>query len=91
MNIIIESAVSVLNVWSNRIEAEGGVADIKIDEYTRTFSGNVISRACFGSNYAKSEEIFLKFTALQELLSWKNVSRRIPGMRCNAVFPYIAP
>ncbi|XP_047154769.1 cytochrome P450 714C2-like isoform X2 [Vigna umbellata] len=80
MNIISESAVSVVNSWSNRIEAEGGVADIKIDECMRNFSGNVISRACFGSNYTKSEEIFLKLTALQELLSWKNLFRRIPGM-----------
>ncbi|KAG2395043.1 Cytochrome P450 [Vigna angularis] len=80
MNIISESAVSVVNLWSNRVEAEGGVADIKIDECMRNFSGNVISRACFGSNYTKSEEIFLKLTALQELLSWKNLFRRIPGM-----------
>ncbi|CAJ1960653.1 unnamed protein product [Sphenostylis stenocarpa] len=80
MNIISESAVSMLNLWNDRIEAEGGVADVKIDECMRNFSGNVISKACFGSNYAKREEIFLKLTALQELLSWKNVSRRIPGM-----------
>lgn len=80
MNIISESAVSVLNLWSNKIEAEGGVADIKIDECLRNFSGNVISRVCFGSNYAKNEEIFLKLNTLQELLSWKNMSRRIPGM-----------
>jgi len=89
MNIISESAVSVLNLWSNKIEAEGGVADIKIDECLRNFSGNVISRVCFGSNYAKNEEIFLKLNTLQELLSWKNMSRRIPGMRCSAVFLYI--
>jgi len=87
MNIVRESAVSVVNSWSNRIEAEGGVADIEIDECMRNFSGNVISKACFGSNYDKSEEIFLKFVALQELLSWKNIFRLIPGMRCNAVFP----
>ncbi|XP_027933569.1 cytochrome P450 714C2-like [Vigna unguiculata] len=80
MNIVRESAVSVVNSWSTRIEAEGGVADIEIDEYMRNFSGNVISKACFGSNYAESEEIFLKFVALQELLSWKNIFRLIPGM-----------
>ncbi|XP_027933571.1 cytochrome P450 714C2-like isoform X2 [Vigna unguiculata] len=80
MNIVRESAVSVVNSWSNRIEAEGGVADIEIDECMRNFSGNVISKACFGSNYDKSEEIFLKFVALQELLSWKNIFRLIPGM-----------
>ncbi|XP_047154768.1 cytochrome P450 714C2-like [Vigna umbellata] len=80
MNIVSESAVSVVNSWSKRIEAEGGVADIEIDECMRNFSGNVISKACFGSNYTKSEEIFLRFVALQELLSWKNMFRLIPGM-----------
>ncbi|KAK7387315.1 hypothetical protein VNO78_28028 [Psophocarpus tetragonolobus] len=81
MNIISESAISVLNLWNSKIEAEGGVVDIKIDEYMRNFSGDVISRACFGSNYSKGEEIFLKLTALQELMSWNNISNRIPGMR----------
>ncbi|KAG4935112.1 hypothetical protein JHK85_050031 [Glycine max] len=81
MNIISESAISLLNLWKSRTEAEGGVADIKIDEYMRNFSGDVISRACFGSNYSKGEEIFLKLGALQEIMSWKNVSIGIPGMR----------
>ncbi|XP_061348757.1 cytochrome P450 714C2-like [Gastrolobium bilobum] len=82
MNIISESSMSLLNLWSSRIEAEGGVADIKIDEYMRSFSGNVIARACFGSNYSKGEEIFLKLGALLELMSWKNMSKRVvPGMR----------
>ncbi|XP_061348758.1 cytochrome P450 714C2-like [Gastrolobium bilobum] len=81
MNIISQSSMSLLNLWSSRIEAEGGVADIKIDEYIRSFSGNVISRACFGSNYSKGEQIFLKLGALQEVLSWKNMSKGVPGMR----------
>ncbi|KAK7387316.1 hypothetical protein VNO78_28030 [Psophocarpus tetragonolobus] len=81
MNIISESAISLLNLWNSRTEAEGGVADIKIDEDMRNFSGDVISRACFGSNYSKGEEIFLKLTALQEIMAWKNVSIGVPGMR----------
>ncbi|KAJ1422976.1 Cytochrome P450 [Sesbania bispinosa] len=81
MKIVSESSISLLNLWSSRIEAEGGVADIKIDEYMRTFSGNVISRACFGSNYSKGEEIFLKLRALQEVICWKNMSKGVPGMR----------
>ena len=87
MNIISESAISLLNLWKSRTEAEGGVADIKIDEYMRNFSGDVISRACFGSNYPKGEEIFLKLGALQEIMSWKNVSIGIPGMRYK-IFPF---
>ncbi|RDX75677.1 Cytochrome P450 714C2, partial [Mucuna pruriens] len=81
MNIISESAMSLVDLWNNRIEVEGGVADIKIDDHMRSFSGNVISRACFGSNYAKGEQIFFKLRALQEVLSWKSASIQVPGMR----------
>ena len=36
------------------IEKEGGIAAIKIDEGLRSFSGDVIARACFGSNQSES-------------------------------------
>ncbi|XP_022753894.1 cytochrome P450 714C2-like [Durio zibethinus] len=81
MNLIVESTFTLLNSWKSRIEAEGGLADIRIDEYMRSFSGDVISRACFGSNYSKGEEIFLKLRALQEAMSKKNLSTGVPGMR----------
>ncbi|KAA8534509.1 hypothetical protein F0562_032026 [Nyssa sinensis] len=80
MNIIMaKSAVTLLNSSNDRIENEGGVADIKIDEYMRSFSGDVISRACFGSSYAEGEEIFLKLRARQEALSKKSWSKGIPS------------
>ncbi|XP_059446419.1 cytochrome P450 714C2-like [Corylus avellana] len=70
MNIMVDSLMAVVNSW--RRESEGGVADVNIDEYIRSFSGDVISRACFGTNYAKGEEIFLKLRALQEHMSKKD-------------------
>ncbi|XP_059435073.1 cytochrome P450 714C2-like [Corylus avellana] len=79
MNIMVDSSMAVVNSW--RRESEGGVADVNIDEYIRSFSGDVISRACFGTNYAKGEEIFLKLRALQEHMSKKILSNGIPGMR----------
>ena len=57
--------------WARLIEEDGGLAEIKIDEYMRSFSGDVISRACFGSNFSKGEEIFLKLRVLQEITSRK--------------------
>ncbi|KAK2386500.1 cytochrome P450 714C2 [Trifolium repens] len=83
VNIISESCESLLSLWNSKIEAQnGGVTDINIDEDLKIFSGNVISRACFGSDYSKGEEIFLKLGALQEVgLSWKNLSSVVPGMR----------
>ncbi|XP_059437592.1 cytochrome P450 714C2-like [Corylus avellana] len=79
MKIMVDSSMALVNSW--RIESEGGVADVHIDEYMRSFSGDVISRACFGSNYSEGEEIFLKLRALQEHMSNKILSNGIPGMR----------
>ncbi|KAL0419363.1 UNVERIFIED_CONTAM: cytochrome [Sesamum radiatum] len=47
----------------------------------RSFSGDVISKACFGSNYSKGEEIFFKLRALQEAASKRVLATGIPGMR----------
>lgn len=81
MNLITESADTMLNSWKSRIESEGGIADIKIDQDMRSFSGDVISRACFGSNFSKGEEIFKRLRALQEAASKKVLSSGIPFLR----------
>lgn len=80
IGLITESVETLLNSWKSKIEAEGGIADIRIDEHMRSFSGDVISRACFGSSYARGKEIFLRLRALQEAMS-KKIFSVIPGMR----------
>ena len=81
--MIMESANTVLESWKSRIEAKGGVADMKIDQDMISFSGDVISRACFGSNYSDGEEIFNKLRALQKITSERILVTGIPGMRCS--------
>ncbi|KAK6163902.1 hypothetical protein DH2020_000766 [Rehmannia glutinosa] len=81
INLIQDSTMALVNSWKKIVEAEGGLADIKIDQYMRSFSGDVISRACFGSNYSKGEEIFLRLRALQEAASKKLLATGIPGLR----------
>ena len=81
MSLMVESSITLVNSWTNLIESEGGVADVHVDEYMRSFSGDVISRACFGSNYSKGEEIFSKLNELQELLSKMVFSSGIPVLR----------
>lgn len=86
MNLIQESALTIVDSWSAMIEEKGGIADIKVDPYMRQFSGDVISKACFGSSYAKGEDIFSKLNLLEEATSNKNLAMGIPGMRwvvCN--------
>ncbi|KAI3450179.1 hypothetical protein Pfo_006844 [Paulownia fortunei] len=82
MNMITESTLTLVNSWKTKIdEAKGGTADIKIDQHMRSFSGDVISKACFGSNYSKGQEIFFKLRDLQEAASKKVLATGIPGMR----------
>ncbi|XP_040993795.1 cytochrome P450 714C2-like [Juglans microcarpa x Juglans regia] len=81
INLIIESTIPLLNSWKSRIETEGGTTDIHIDDDLRSFSGDVISRACFGSNYAQGEKIFLKLRALLGVMSLTGFATGIPGLR----------
>ncbi|KAH0667272.1 hypothetical protein KY285_028478 [Solanum tuberosum] len=81
INLVQDSALTLLSSWNNEIEAQGGIADIKIDPDLRRFSGDVISKACFGSNFSKGEEIFYKLRALQEASSKRVLSTGIPGIR----------
>ncbi|KAK0582624.1 hypothetical protein LWI29_027802 [Acer saccharum] len=75
-------------IWSHQrkiiapqfyLDKGGGVADIKIDDNLRSLSGNVISRACFGSSYCKGEEIFSNLRTLQKTMSKGYIG--IPGSR----------
>ncbi|KAH6757757.1 hypothetical protein C2S52_023322 [Perilla frutescens var. hirtella] len=81
VSLIQDSTITLLETWKSIVEAGGGFADIKIDQHMRSFSGDVISRACFGSNYSKGEEIFLKLRALQESASKKTLVIGVPGIR----------
>ncbi|CAI9103164.1 OLC1v1001610C1 [Oldenlandia corymbosa var. corymbosa] len=79
--LIQESAMTIVNSWNKVIEEKGGIADIKVDPYMRRMSGDVISKACFGSSYNKGEDLFSKLTSLEEATSKKFLAIGIPGMR----------
>ncbi|GMN25978.1 hypothetical protein TIFTF001_001145 [Ficus carica] len=81
VGLITESTVTLVDTWKNRIAKEDGVANIKVDGDMRSFSGDVISRACFGSNFAQGQAIFLKLRALQEVMARKCLTSGIPGVR----------
>ncbi|KAK2975295.1 hypothetical protein RJ640_026803, partial [Escallonia rubra] len=69
-----------VKTWESIIENQGGVADIKVDEHLRWFAGDVISKACFGSNFSRNGEIFSMLRALQDVTSKAVLSADIPGM-----------
>ncbi|KAF5732847.1 hypothetical protein HS088_TW17G00380 [Tripterygium wilfordii] len=79
VNLMVDSTRLVLNSWESRIEKEGRLADINIEEDLRNLSADIISRACFGSNYSEGEEIFQKLRTLQSVMSKATIG--IPGLR----------
>ncbi|XP_024630270.1 cytochrome P450 714C2 isoform X2 [Medicago truncatula] len=76
---IVDSTDIMLRSWESRIESDGVVSEIKIDEDLRSLSADIIARVCFGSNYVKGKEIFTKLRDLLKLLSKIYVG--IPGFR----------
>ncbi|KAK7277203.1 hypothetical protein RIF29_18354 [Crotalaria pallida] len=81
VNLIVDSANIVLRSWETRLQSEGGVSEIKIDEDLRSLSADIISRTCFGSNYVEGKEIFTKLRDLQRVLSTVYAYAGIPGFR----------
>lgn len=80
MNLMVDSITSMLTSWETRIKnGEKGVADIMIDEDLKNLSADIISRACFGSNYSQGQQIFLKLRTLQHIISKKFDG--VPGSR----------
>ncbi|KAB1225119.1 hypothetical protein CJ030_MR1G017996 [Morella rubra] len=79
VNLMVDSTTSMLRTWERRIGHEGGIAVITIDEDLRSLAVDIISRACFGSDYSQGEEIYLKLRTLQTIMSKRNFG--IPGIR----------
>ncbi|KAL6130535.1 hypothetical protein ACLB2K_068914 [Fragaria x ananassa] len=69
MNLIVDSTTSMLRTWENEVQIQGGLAEIRVDDHLRNLSADVISKACFNSNYGQGEEIFSKIRKLQNVLA----------------------
>ncbi|KAJ1699131.1 hypothetical protein LUZ63_007643 [Rhynchospora breviuscula] len=81
VDLMVDSTNPLVKSWERKIEQNGGMADIKIDDDLRTYSADVISLACFGSSYVVGKEIFMKLRALQKIISKPNMLAEITGLR----------
>ncbi|KAL6289757.1 hypothetical protein ACE6H2_007267 [Prunus campanulata] len=79
MDLMVDSTTTLLRSWESKIESEGGIAVLRVDEDMRCLLADIISRACFGSNYSEGKEIFLKLRTLQRIMSQGNIG--VPGVR----------
>ncbi|XP_073158160.1 cytochrome P450 714C2-like [Henckelia pumila] len=79
VNMMAESTLMMLESWETKAEDLVGKLEVKVDEDLRKLSADIISRACFGSSYAKGEKIFSALHALQRVMS--KVVVGVPGSR----------
>lgn len=78
---MVECTIPMLKSWEDRIEIEGGIGDVRVDEDLRSFSADVISRACFGSSYSNGEEIFSRLRAIRHEMAKAGLLIGLPGLR----------
>lgn len=81
VDLMVDSAIPMLETWEGRIENGGGRTEIKIDEDLKSYSADVISRASFGSSYSKGKQIFMKLYELKKAVSKPNLFVEITGIR----------
>uniref|UniRef100_A0A0D9VTM7 Cytochrome P450 n=1 Tax=Leersia perrieri TaxID=77586 RepID=A0A0D9VTM7_9ORYZ len=81
VDLMVDSAQTLLKSWEEKIDKNGGAVSIKIDDDIRAYSADVISRTCFGSSYIKGKNIFLKIRELQKAVSKPNVLAEMTGLR----------
>nr|XP_016512365.1 PREDICTED: cytochrome P450 714A1-like [Nicotiana tabacum] len=81
VSLMLQSAELLTRKWDENIEAEEGkMAEISVGEDLRSFSADVISRACFGSSYFKGKKIFSKLRTLQKIISNQSVLFGSPAL-----------
>ncbi|KAI4372666.1 hypothetical protein MLD38_010869 [Melastoma candidum] len=79
VDLMVGSAEAMVRSWEGKIESEGGMANMRVDDDLRSLAADIIARACFGSSYKQGEEIFKKLRELQGLLV--SVSVGVPILR----------
>ncbi|XP_052211319.1 cytochrome P450 714C2-like [Diospyros lotus] len=79
VSLMVDSTTVMLKSWESKIVSGGGNAEIKVDDDMRILSADIISKACFGSNYSQGERIFLKLRAIQKTMSKGHIG--VPGSR----------
>lgn len=79
VKLMVESTSKMIESWDEKTRNSEGKLDVKVDDYLKSLTADIISRACFGSSYAEGERIFLKLQTLQMVLS--KVPIGVPGLR----------
>ncbi|KAK1368937.1 hypothetical protein POM88_035029 [Heracleum sosnowskyi] len=67
LSIVLESGNALTKSWEKLVEAEGGIADIRVDDYVKTFTSSIFSNVMFGRYEAAEKVLFSKCRDLMEV------------------------
>ncbi|XP_022752770.1 cytochrome P450 714C2-like [Durio zibethinus] len=81
LQLMVQSGGELVKSWENIVEANGGIADIRVDDYVRHFTSFIISNVMFGDEWQKGMEIFPKSLALINAMSTPTILSGIPFYR----------
>uniref|UniRef100_M8BQH9 Secologanin synthase n=1 Tax=Aegilops tauschii TaxID=37682 RepID=M8BQH9_AEGTA len=82
VDLMVDSARALVCSWEARVaRTDGGAMELTVDDDFRTYSGDVISRTCFGSSYVKGKRIFAMIRELQKTVSRPNLLAEMTGLR----------
>ncbi|KAF6999344.1 hypothetical protein CFC21_015387 [Triticum aestivum] len=82
VDLMVDSARALVRSWEARVAGtDGGVLELTVDDDLRAYSGDVISRTCFGSSYVKGKRIFAMIRELQKTVSRPNLLAEMTGFR----------
>ncbi|KAL1827572.1 hypothetical protein ACET3Z_005984 [Daucus carota] len=65
-SIVLESGNTLVKSWEKLIETEGGIADIRVDDYVKKFTSTIFSNVMFGRYDAATKDLFSKCRDLME-------------------------
>ncbi|OMO91297.1 Cytochrome P450 [Corchorus olitorius] len=84
LQLMVECGGELVKSWGTIIEANNnssGIADIRVDDYVRSFTSSIISHVVFGDEWHKGMEIFPKSLALINAMSSPTILSGIPFYR----------
>lgn len=67
LSIVLESGNTLVKSWEKLVETEAGIADIRVDDYVKTFTSSIFSNVMFGRHESAEKLLFSKCRDLMEV------------------------
>ncbi|WOG84973.1 hypothetical protein DCAR_0104159 [Daucus carota subsp. sativus] len=83
-SIVLESGNTLVKSWEHLVDTEDGIADMRVDDYVKTFTSSIISNVMFGKYEAAEKLLFSRCRDLMEVSGSPTV---LDGYPFNRFYP----